>query len=75
MAVFAQYTLSTGWYFKDRDDLASDAWMPVPVVPSVVHQDLQANGKCVLLRNLSRQTSLTYRLDIAQAGEPIRGIQ
>ncbi|KAL3250411.1 hypothetical protein ABHI18_011215 [Aspergillus niger] len=45
MAAFAQYTLSTGWYFRDRDEIASEAWMPVPVVPSVVHQDLQANGK------------------------------
>lgn len=74
MAAFAQYTLSTGWYFKDRDELASEAWMPVPVVPSVVHQDLQANGKCVPLRNLSRHMSLTCRPNVVQAEKPIRGI-
>ncbi|KAE8151463.1 beta-mannosidase B [Aspergillus avenaceus] len=39
------HTLSTAWSFKDRDDDSAEAWMPVPVVPSVAHQDLQANGR------------------------------
>ena len=37
-----QHILSKGWSFKDSEE---DAWMPVPVVPSVVHQDLLANKK------------------------------
>ncbi|KAE8313904.1 beta-mannosidase B [Aspergillus transmontanensis] len=45
MAAFSQYPLSTGWSFKDSDDQSPEAWMPVPVVPSVAHQDLQANQK------------------------------
>ncbi|KAJ5180934.1 Glycoside hydrolase family 2 immunoglobulin-like beta-sandwich [Penicillium capsulatum] len=34
------YDLSSGWTFRDRD---AQEWMPVPKVPSVVHQDLIAN--------------------------------
>jgi beta-mannosidase len=49
MAAFTQYPLSTGWSFRDADDQSSNAWLPVPVVPSVVHQDLQANNKYALL--------------------------
>ncbi|KAF5856185.1 hypothetical protein ETB97_007712 [Aspergillus alliaceus] len=45
MATFSYYPLSTGWNFKDSDDQSPEAWMPVPVVPSVAHQDLQANQK------------------------------
>ncbi|PYH91221.1 beta-mannosidase [Aspergillus ellipticus CBS 707.79] len=45
MAKLAEYSLSTGWSFKDGEDKSPGAWMPVPVVPSVIHQDLQANGK------------------------------
>lgn len=39
----SQHVLSKGWSFKDSE--GPDAWMPVPVVPSVVHQDLLANKK------------------------------
>lgn len=49
MAAFSQYPLSTGWSFKDSDDQSPEAWMPVPVVPSVAHQDLQANQKYAFL--------------------------
>ncbi|CAK7236394.1 hypothetical protein SBRCBS47491_009621 [Sporothrix bragantina] len=42
---FYQKRLSTGWTFKDADDDKTDAWMPVPVVPSSVQQDLIANNK------------------------------
>ncbi|KAL3469367.1 glycoside hydrolase superfamily [Aspergillus californicus] len=45
MAAYAQHVLSTGWSFKDCDDKSSEAWLPVPAVPSVVQQDLQANDK------------------------------
>ncbi|KAL4955077.1 glycoside hydrolase superfamily [Aspergillus filifer] len=45
MAEFAQQVLSSGWTFKDSEDPSPDAWLPVPTVPSVVQQDLHANGK------------------------------
>ncbi|KAI9376450.1 glycoside hydrolase superfamily [Aspergillus egyptiacus] len=45
MTGFVQHVLSTGWTFKDRDDSSQGAWLSVPNVPSVVQQDLQANGK------------------------------
>jgi beta-mannosidase len=41
---FLEIPLSTGWAFKDGED-DNEGWMPVPVVPSVVHQDLMANKK------------------------------
>ncbi|CRG89090.1 beta-mannosidase [Talaromyces islandicus] len=41
---FLKIPLSTGWAFKDGED-DNEGWMPVPVVPSVVHQDLMANKK------------------------------
>lgn len=41
--------LSSGWSFRDRD---GDDWMPVPVVPSVVQQDLIANKKWVMILHL-----------------------
>ena len=42
-------TFSTGWEFKESDDDSETktTWMPVPAVPSVVHQDLQANKRYV----------------------------
>ncbi|THC93413.1 hypothetical protein EYZ11_007108 [Aspergillus tanneri] len=45
MAGFTQQSLSTGWSFKDYEDTSAEAWMAVPSVPSVVHQDLKANNK------------------------------
>lgn len=45
MTAYSQHTLSTGWSFKDSEDAKAEAWSPVPVVPSVIHQDLQANNK------------------------------
>jgi hypothetical protein len=42
---FYRQRLSTGWTFRDRDDGNSDAWMPVPAIPSTVQQDLIANNK------------------------------
>lgn len=39
------HLLSTGWTFRDRD---AEDWMPVPLVPSVVQQDLIANKKWVI---------------------------
>ena len=47
MARFFQQTLSTGWRFKKTDNQGDEAWMPVASVPSVVHQDLEANKKFV----------------------------
>lgn len=41
----SEHCLNTGWSFKERDDGADNAWMPVPRVPSVVQQDLMANKK------------------------------
>ena len=38
----SRQSLSTGWTFRD---LEAEEWMPVPIVPSVVHQDLIANEK------------------------------
>jgi beta-mannosidase len=43
MASFYQETLSTGWSFKQSDHQNEDAWMLVSSIPSVVHQDLEAN--------------------------------
>ncbi|KKK18066.1 hypothetical protein P175DRAFT_0457433 [Aspergillus ochraceoroseus IBT 24754] len=45
MAAFAHHALSTGWSLRDSEDQSPNAWLSVPVVPSVVHQDLQANNK------------------------------
>ncbi|KAL4930395.1 beta-mannosidase [Aspergillus undulatus] len=45
MVGFTRYLLSTGWTFKDSEDQSPEAWLPVSAVPSVVQQDLQANGK------------------------------
>ncbi|KAK2767736.1 hypothetical protein FQN54_003894 [Arachnomyces sp. PD_36] len=45
MAGFSQQTLSDGWSFKRTDDESAEAWMPVASIPSVVHQDLEANKK------------------------------
>ncbi|OJJ34489.1 hypothetical protein ASPWEDRAFT_112507 [Aspergillus wentii DTO 134E9] len=45
MAKFSQYSLAKGWSFRDSENESTEAWMPVPVVPSVVHQDLKANNK------------------------------
>ncbi|KAJ5585288.1 Glycoside hydrolase family 2 immunoglobulin-like beta-sandwich [Penicillium hispanicum] len=42
---FFEHSLATGWSFKDRDDDAPDAWMPVAAVPSTVQQDLIANKR------------------------------
>lgn len=50
MAKFFEQTLSEGWSFKQSDDESADAWMPVASIPSVVHQDLEANKKYVLLK-------------------------
>jgi beta-mannosidase len=36
------YSLSTGWSFRDQ---ATEDWMPVSTVPSVVQQDLLDNDK------------------------------
>lgn len=41
-----RYFLSSGWSFRDRD---AEDWMSVPVVPSVVQQDLIANKKWVMI--------------------------
>ncbi|KXH45179.1 glycosyl hydrolase family 2 [Colletotrichum simmondsii] len=38
------YELSKGWTLKQQDD-ASDAWLPVPSIPSQVHVALLANKK------------------------------
>lgn len=45
MAKLAQRSLSKGWSFKESEKESPDAWMPVPAVPSVVQQGLQANNK------------------------------
>lgn len=51
MSKLQQFPLSKGWSFRDSEETSEDAWMPVPVVPSVVHQDLQANNKYANLRS------------------------
>lgn len=65
-----QHILSKGWSFKDSEE--PDAWMPVPVVPSVVHQDLLANKKyaqsilfvlCSCLRFLESKTPLLVSMN------------
>ncbi|KAL4907708.1 hypothetical protein BDW74DRAFT_148005 [Aspergillus multicolor] len=45
MVGYEQHNLSSGWTFRDSDDQSPEAWLPVSTVPSVVQQDLQANGK------------------------------
>jgi len=42
---FTAITLSTGWFFKQTDDVSQDAWLPVKTLPSTVHQDLIDNKK------------------------------
>jgi beta-mannosidase len=39
------HELAKGWFFKQTDDNASDAWLSVEKVPSQVHLDLMAHGK------------------------------
>ncbi|KAI4656996.1 uncharacterized protein J4E79_007611 [Alternaria viburni] len=39
------HVLSEGWTFKQGDDSAQDAWMPVKKVPTNVHLDLMDNEK------------------------------
>lgn len=41
----AVHRLTDGWTFKQADDEAKDAWMPVKRVPTNVHLDLMDNGK------------------------------
>ena len=45
--MLVQRSLSAGWEFKENDDEATAGWMPAPVVPSVVQQDLQANQRYI----------------------------
>jgi beta-mannosidase len=42
---FTATTLSSGWLFKQTDDISQDAWLPVKTLPSTVHQDLIDNKK------------------------------
>jgi hypothetical protein len=72
MTTFAQHSLSSGWSFKDSDDQSSEAWLPVPVVPSVVQQDLQANGKYVLRHSLSTVPILRVLILFFSIGWKIR---
>lgn len=39
------HVLSKGWTFKQSDDAAKDAWMPVKKVPTNVHLDLMDHNK------------------------------
>jgi hypothetical protein len=39
--------LSTGWQVKQADDNPGDAWLPARKLPTVIHLDLQENGKYV----------------------------
>ncbi|EEA25042.1 beta-mannosidase, putative [Talaromyces marneffei ATCC 18224] len=45
MKPFFKQSLSSGWVFKQADDLSPNTWLPVPSIPSVVHQDLLAHKK------------------------------
>jgi beta-mannosidase len=44
----AVHHLTDGWTFKQADDDAQDAWLPVAKVPTNVHLDLIDNGKYVI---------------------------
>ena len=37
--------LSEGWLFKQTNNTADDAWLPVKTVPTNVHLDLIDHGK------------------------------
>lgn len=37
--------LSADWWFKQADESSDEEWLPVSKVPTVVHVDLQENGK------------------------------
>ncbi|KAF9874650.1 glycosyl hydrolase family 2 [Colletotrichum karsti] len=39
------HELSTGWFFKQKNDASGNPWLPVAKVPSEVHVDLLANKK------------------------------
>ncbi|KAF2657623.1 glycoside hydrolase family 2 protein [Lophiostoma macrostomum CBS 122681] len=41
----AVHHLTDGWFFKQADDDAQDAWLPVAKVPTNVHLDLIDHGK------------------------------
>ncbi|KAF2247067.1 glycoside hydrolase family 2 protein [Trematosphaeria pertusa] len=41
----AVHRLTDGWSFRQTDDTAGDAWLPVKRVPTNVHLDLIDNGK------------------------------
>lgn len=47
--------LTDGWTFKQADDAAQDAWLPVKKVPTNVHLDLMDHGKYVLTRIVRRK--------------------
>ncbi|KAK2004343.1 family 2 glycosyl hydrolase [Colletotrichum falcatum] len=40
-----RHDLSSGWAFRQQDDVSENPWLPVPKVPSQVHVDLLANNK------------------------------
>lgn len=44
----AVHRLTDGWSFRQTDDTAGDAWLPVKRVPTNVHLDLIDNGKYVI---------------------------
>jgi beta-mannosidase len=48
------HVLSEGWTFKQADDTAKDAWMPVKKVPTNVHLDLMDNDKYVAAREVTQ---------------------
>jgi beta-mannosidase len=48
------HVLSEGWTFKQADDTAKDAWMPVKKVPTNVHLDLMDNDKYVATREVTQ---------------------
>ncbi|KAI1340065.1 family 2 glycosyl hydrolase [Xylariaceae sp. FL0016] len=41
----SRHDLTKGWTFRQNDNTADDAWLPVENVPSQVHVDLMANKK------------------------------
>ena len=62
--------LSTGWQCKQSDDDSEDAWLPVRKVPSVIHLDLQENGKYVGAGTIHLGTMWRRRAYNALPGSP-----
>ncbi|KAF2124870.1 glycoside hydrolase family 2 protein [Dothidotthia symphoricarpi CBS 119687] len=77
----AVHRLTEGWSFKQADDEAKDAWMPVKSVPTNVHLDLMDNGKIPdpflgfneLKAEWVADKAWTYQVELPEVEKPKNG--